>query len=339
MFRVYDEFTKLQKVIVGDLDVNTTLLCDKDVRSFVYDVFQQTKEDLNALQKIYERHKIEVYRPNINNLKNSKNTKTEDYPVINPLAVRDNFIVLGDTLLETASFKHMSHFEYLYYKDIFTNQWQSNKHNKWLKMPSPMLSSDSVTDDDILEYEPILDAAQILRFGDTLIVSSTGAVNQLGIDWLKQHFAQYKFVILDDTIKGHIDGQIKIVRPGLLMTPHPVDKLPSIFKNWEVIDLKSEHFLKSHQDGLRNAVDNIGSQFRDDDIENTWVCCSTISIDENTIILYEHYKEYYPELCKALEKHKIDIEFMPYRHQHWFGQGISCITLELQRQGSMQKYT
>ena len=115
MFRVYDEFTKLQKVIVGDLDVNTTLLCDKDVRSFVYDVFQQTKEDLNALQKIYERHNIEVYRPNIYNLKNSKNTKTEYYPVIKPLAVRDNFIVLGDTLLETASFKHMSHFEYLYY--------------------------------------------------------------------------------------------------------------------------------------------------------------------------------------------------------------------------------
>ena len=87
-----------------------------------------------------------------------------------------------------------------------------------------------------------------------------------------------------------------------------------------------------------NLLNFDGILFRDDDVENTFPSCAITSLNENCVFLYEHYKEVHKEFVKQLEKHDIDIIFVPFRHQHWFSQGITCLTLELYRLGDKQTY-
>ena len=227
MINVFDEFTQLHEVVLGSVDLALTDPMEFEEAKLVRDVFEQTKEDLNTIKKIYELCGITVHRPKIiPQTSETVKTPTFETPgVRNPLSPRDPFIVIGNTLLETACYKPECHFEYVYHKELFLNQW--NKHDcGWLKMPSPLLQHPVDWN-----AEPVLDAAQICRLGDTLLVCNNGAANQSGVRWLRQHFPKFDILELDEPFTGHIDAQLKILRPGLLISPHSVADLPYFFKN------------------------------------------------------------------------------------------------------------
>jgi N-dimethylarginine dimethylaminohydrolase len=323
MINVWDEFTQLKEVVLGNVDPALVDHLDIEEAQLVREVFYQTQEDLNTIEQVYTECGILVHRPDItSNTSQLVNTPTFSTPgVRNPLSPRDPFIVLGNTILETACCKPEAHFEYVYYKQLFTQKWDQYECG-WQRMPQPLH-----TQDIELDVEPILDAAQICRLGDTLVVSTTGAANASGVRWLQQHF-DYNIILANPPVTGHIDAQLKILRPGLLISPHPLEHLPDCFSNWTRLDALEENI----------EYPTTGMMFRDDDVANTYPSTGIISLNEKTVFLYEHYKNTHNYYIKQLEKNGIDVVFVPFRHSHWFSQCLTCITLELHRVGTNENY-
>lgn len=332
MINIFDEFTQLKQVILGDVNLDLVKHLPTEDKNFVQDMLQQTKDDLNAISKIYQAHGIDVKRPEIKtNYSNIiKTPNGESLGIRNPLSPRDTFIVLGNTIIENASWKIESLFEYLYYKNIFLNEFMYEKNCKWIKMPTPNYDHLTFLNDEITNNEPIMDGAQIMRCGDRCFVSVTGAGNELGYEWLRRQFPDFNFIKMPTLIKGHIDAQIKIFKPGLIMSPYTKEQLPSCFASWTHIQSSREHIPISNL--------QIGKMFRDDDYENTFPTCSIISLNEKVVFIYEHFKDTHPYFIKQLEKNNIDIIWVPFANQHWFNQGITCITLEMSRQGTKEDY-
>ena len=54
MIKVYDEFTQLKEVILGNINKELVKYVPKDEQSLILDIFDQTIEDLDAIQKIYQ---------------------------------------------------------------------------------------------------------------------------------------------------------------------------------------------------------------------------------------------------------------------------------------------
>ena len=324
MFKVYDEFTQLLQVVLGDVNMNLLDHVDRHEKLFITEIFEETKDNLNTIAKIYESHGIKVNRPVVHE-SFSNDIVTPFYMtkgIRNPLSPRDTFIMLGSTLLETAGYRADMMFEYMYYKNLFTHNWSNGKH-KWIKMPSPVYA------EELSSQEPIMDAAQILRLGKHIIVSENGAINDLGIKWMEQHFNEFTVIRSGKHIQGHIDGQIKIIKPGLIITKKKKNSLPDCFRSWDII---------TPDDVLQDTAITNGILFRDDDVENTFPSCAIMSLDENTVFLYEHYKDSHKEFVDKLEAYGIGIIFVPFKHQHWFNQGLTCLTLELDRAGDKQNY-
>ena len=121
MIKVYDEFTQLKEVILGNINKELVKYVPKDEQSLILDIFDQTIEDLDAIQKIYQDNGIIVHRPKLSsdysNIIFTPNSTTKG--VRNPLSPRDAFIVIGNTLLETAGYRADMMFEHLFYKNIF----------------------------------------------------------------------------------------------------------------------------------------------------------------------------------------------------------------------------
>ena len=329
MINVYDEFTQLQEVVLGVVNKDLIQYVPQDEQSLIGDIFDQTIEDLDQIQRIYEQHNVKVHRPKVikqySNLIQTPSFSTEG--IRNPLAPRDSFIVLGNTILETSGHRADMAFDHLYYKNIFLDQYKTCKAN-WIKMPMPSYDDNCVSTEEIYNVEPIMDAAQICRLGETLLISSVGAVNPIGIDWIIRHFPEYNVVTTGNNINGHIDAQLKILKPGLLITPHSKNDLPDVFASWDIIGAN---------DNSNTAVTN-GALFRDEDYTNTFPSCCIVSLNEHAVFLYEHAKISHSKFIKQLEQHDIEVIFVPFRHQHWFNQGLTCLTLELSRQGGKQKY-
>jgi N-dimethylarginine dimethylaminohydrolase len=125
---------------------------------------------------------------------------------------------------------------------------------------------------------------------------------------------------------GHLDSQLTILRPGLLLTFHDRETLPNYFKDWDIIqaDPSMDRKISSQQ----TLVD---SRIQDSDFDNTVLCVNCLSIDRNTVVMWDHYKNE-TDLIKQLEQRDIEIIFVPLTYSHFFNQGVTCLTLELNRE-------
>ena len=269
MINVYDDFSKLNEVILGD--VNTYLLdtVDMKYRQQIEDIFLQTKDDLNSIQTTLEGKGVKVHRPNI---------KKE------------------------------------FAKTITTPTWNEHGIRNCLSY--------------LTNIEPIMDTAQLARFGSRLLVSTRGAGNRLGTEWIARTFENFEVVRMDSCFSGHLDAQIKIIRPGLMISPYAREKHPDFMQKWDIIPTKI----------YNTAPEIIDDRFQDDDWDNTYFQTSMLSYDENTVFVFEHYKKLFPMFIKDMESKGVECVFIPFRHQHWFSQGSTCLTCDINRSGGMEVY-
>ena len=329
MINVYDDFTKLNEVILGDVNLHLLETVNIKYRQQIEDIFLQTKDDLSAIQNIFQVKGIKVHRPKIS----TEFSKTVTTPlwtekgVRNCLSPRDSFAVIGDVLLEGASHKRASHFESLYYKELFVELFKQG--GRWISMPQPALSDLSYDDESYLtNIEPILDTAQLARVGNRLLVSTRGAGNTLGVEWIKRTFVNFEVIAMNECFSGHLDAQIKIIRPGLMISPYARDQHPDFMQKWDIIPTKI----------YNGAPDIIDHRFQDDDWDNTYFQTSMLSYDEDTVFVFEHYKKLFPTFIKDMESKGVECVFIPFKHQHWFSQGSTCLTCDINRSGGMEIY-
>lgn len=328
MINVHNTFDPLKEIIIGDVDINAVGFAPPKEQPRVRYIFEKTKDELNHFQSILEKLNIKVYRPAM--IPNGPvQTPYWSMPGTRiPLTPRDLYLVLGDTIIETAMCEHERFFETFYFRELILEKFKQGA--KWISMPMPRhdYKNYEVTDTDVPNQDPIMDAPSCMKYGKDVFVSTRGAGNPLGHEWLKSTFGEnYTFHRIEqENITGHLDAQLTILRPGLLMSHHKRTMLPKYFHDWDLINVDPEHDQKISQ-----SQTLIDTKIQDSDFQNTVLSLNCLSLDRNTIVMWDYYKTQH-QLIKQLEAKNFDIIFVPFTYCHFFNQGVTCVTLELVRE-------
>ena len=341
-----NEWDQLEEVIVGnplkarfptpDLSTQLAEFPDRSIAEiprgpFPQQIIEETEEDLNEFVGILERLKITVKRPETwphDATFSTINWESQGYYNYCP---RDVMLVIGDHIIETPNVIRSRAQETFSYRALLLDYMKSGA--KWYSAPKPMLL-DSLFEGVDLDKpvprndEPAFDAANILRFGQDLVylISATG--NEMGGHWLQTILGdKFRVHFLKDVYYGsHIDSTFVALRPGLILAnPARVndDTLPEILKQWKVI----------YSPPMENT-ERFDSAYRSKCIGSDWIDMNSFSISPNLVVVDKHQTA----LMKLLEKEGLDVIPLELRHSKMLGGGFHCVTLDVRRSGTMQRY-
>ncbi len=337
------EFNRLRSVIVGTAwganhpnpddpsFVNFFMPADDpDIRTQVkgaipQDVLLETEEDIARLISVLEQFEIQVFRPEPFDSSVCIQTpywKTEQLYSLMP---RDCLLVIGKTVVEVASPTRARYFEVLPFRRILYDHRKQFRF-RWLSCPRPALLDNCYgpnplednADNKLLENEILFDAANCVRIGKDIFFDINRSANALAADWLQNdvlgpNYRVHKVYMGLD----HADVTLVPIRPGLLLIdPKRVTKnnLPQQLKKWDIISLTGAPTLPFALP-YPLASNGIGRNL--------------LMIDPNTVIVGEEQHE----LIAELEKRKITVIPLRFRHARTFGGSFHCVTLDLHREG------
>ena len=341
-----NEWDQLEEVIVGNplnarypTPDRSTQLAEFPDRSlaeiprgpFPQQIIEETEEDLNGFVQILEGLGVTVKRPDTWPHAGKFSTIHWEAQGYYNYCPRDVLLVIGDHIIETPNVIRSRAQETFSYRTLLMEYMKSGA--KWYSAPKPMLL-DSLFDGVDLNRpaprndEPAFDAANVLRFGQDLVylVSATG--NELGGHWLQSILGdKYRIHFLKDVYYGsHIDSTLVALRPGLVLAnPARIndDTLPKILKQWKVIySSPMENTGRHHADYLSKSI---GSD---------WIDMNAFSINPNLVVVDRNQ----PRLIKLLEKEGLDVIPLKLRHSKLLGGGPHCVTLDVRRNGTLQRY-
>ena len=158
------------------------------------------------------------------------------------------------------------------------------------------------------------------------LVSATG--NKLGGYWLQTILGnEFRVHFLEDVYYGsHIDSTFVALRPGLILcNPARVNKdsLPGILKQWKVI----------YSPPMENT-DRYDADYLSKSIGSDWIDMNALSINPNLVVVDRDQKA----LIRLLEREGIDVIPLKLRHSKMLGGGFHCVTLDIRRAGTLQRY-
>ena len=302
---------------------------------------KELAEDVEELAQALRKLGIKVMRPT--ELKKVPSFQTPYWSAhgIPALNVRDQAIILGDEIVETAPMVRSRYFENDLLKPIFYKYFKAG--SKWSVMPRPIMTdasfdmsyvtnhaedvSPNVKSEYDVGYEMMIDAAQCLRFGKDIMVNVSTENHELGLEWLKQQVGdRFNFHKVYRMADSHIDSIVLPLRPGLLLLRNKSfrDKLPKPLQKWDVI------YPPEPSEGIFPSYEG-------DDLVLTskYIDLNVLSIDQNTVIV----NSLFPELITTLEKKGFTVVPVRHRHRRLFGGGFHCFTLDTVREGStLQSY-
>lgn len=339
----YNEWDPLEEVIVGTVkkaqmphrDKGQLMVeffgcsnpADIPTGQFEQRVIEETEEDLDGLVKTLKKLGIKVKRPQVVNHSDWFSTPDWKSDGFYNYCPRDVFLVVGDSIIEAPMTLRCRYFEPNAYKHILVEYLKRGA--KWISAPKPRLLDDSYnkTDDEFLvlsNFEPIFDAANVIRAGKDLffLISSTG--NELGCQWLQNYLGSlYRVHPCRNLYSSiHIDSTISLLRPGLaLLNPERVNSnnLPKSLEKWNKIwcpELVDTGYSGKH------AYSSI------------WVGMNILMINQHLAIVDKKQIK----LINILERNKINVIPLQLRHSRTLGGGFHCVTLDVKRKGNLEDY-
>lgn len=340
-----NEWDPLEEVIVGNplnarfpaADPSTRLAeyPDRSVEQipggrFPEWIIEETEEDLAGFVEVLEQAGVTVKRPETWPHSSEFSTvhwRSKGYYNYCP---RDVLLVIGDQVIETPNVIRSRAQETFSYRTILLDYLKSGA--RWYSAPRPMLL-DSLFDVDMdrptpRNDEPAFDAANVLRFGRDLLYLVSGTGNQLGGEWLQIVLGEdYRVHFLKDVYYGsHIDSTFAALRPGLVLcNPARIDDqtLPDMFRQWEVI----------YSPPMENT-DHFDSNYLSKSIGSKWIDMNVFSISPDVVVVDRDQHA----LISLLEKHGLDVIPLKLRHSKMLGGGFHCVTLDIRRSGSLERY-
>jgi N-dimethylarginine dimethylaminohydrolase len=340
-----NEWDPLEEVIVGNPlrarfptpDVSTRLaefpdrsLEDVPRGPFSQQIIEETEEDLNAFVEALERQGVAVKRPETWPHEARFSTIHWESEGFYNYCPRDIILVIGDQIIETPNVIRSRAQEAFSYRAMMVDYLKSGA--KWYSAPRPMLL-DSLYDVDYgkptpRNDEPAFDAANVLRLGRDLIylVSRTG--NKIGGLWLQTILGDdFRVHFLENVYYGsHIDSAFVALRPGLMLC-NPArlndETLPEILKQWDVI----------YSPPMENT-DRYDADYLSKSIGSDWIDMNLFSINPNLVVVDRDQTA----LIKLLEKQGLDVIPLKLRHSKMLGGGFHCVTLDVRRRGTLQRY-
>jgi len=341
-----NEWDQLEEVIVGnplnarfptaDLSTQLAEFPDRPITeipsgAFPQQIIEETQEDLEGLVKILEGLGIAVKRPQTwpHDAKFSTiHWEAQGYYNYCP---RDVLLVIGDHIIETPNVIRSRAQETFSYRALLIDYMKSGA--KWYSAPKPMLLDSLFEGADLNKPiprndEPAFDAANVLRFGRDLIylVSATG--NELGGRWLQSILGeQFRLHFFKDVYYGsHIDSTLVGLRPGLVLAnPARVndETLPKILRQWKVI----------YSPPMENT-DRYNADYLAKSIGSDWIDMNVFSINPNLVVVDQNQ----PSLIRLLEREGLDVCPLRLRHSKMLGGGPHCVTLDVRRAGTLERY-
>jgi glycine amidinotransferase len=366
----FDEFTRLTEVILGRAEHYTNHHTDPSWRLFFLDnvapvlgqrtspsgqellpipaqLVDELNEDIAGLADALTECGVNVLRPAAPGKDVDIRSPHWDARATPPLNVRDQTIILGNTIVETSPHVRARVFENDLLKPVFYRYYESGGAN-WLTMPRPALARDSLdtsfftrqgvdvsraTEGETagsiegLGLEMVFDGAQCMRLGRDVLVNVANHNHELALRWLRDNLRDLRFHRLDAMADNHIDSVLVPLRPGLMLlrSPKYLEYLPKVMQSWDVIyapDTGDANFPEYTDLGF---VIPIGSRYMD---------INVLSIDESTVIV----NSLYPELITILEARGFTVVPVRHRHRRLFGGGFHCFTLDTVRHGGPEDY-
>lgn len=352
MVNSYDEWSALEEVIVGTpyhMDYHD----DSSFRMFFHDnlkdansrgIFWRRKpdnrlrdeclEDAAGFVEILETAGVTVRRPQA--LTEVPNVRTPHWaaPMGHALMSRDNFLIVGDEIIETAPLVRSRYFEGDLYKELFTEYFRQGA--KWTVAPKSRLLDRNFDYSYVNSnggnwpvpencfYEIMFDGAQVMRLGADLIFNATTENHRLGARWLSRHLGDSYTVHVVEVADNHIDGKILPLRPGTLLVREgtSLDTLPEQLQKWQVIWYEwFDQPVETEQDGVVFlASQSIG--------------INVLSLDEERVVV----QDIQLPLMRSLEKAGFTPVPCQWRHGRSLGGGFHCMTLDVRRRSSLASY-
>jgi glycine amidinotransferase/scyllo-inosamine-4-phosphate amidinotransferase 1 len=331
----HNEWDPLEEIIIGIADNIKFPLTDPGLnltnknipRQLPQFIIKETKQDLELFAQSLKKLGIIVRRPKP--IDTGKKIQTPDWSCRQffNYCPRDIMTVIGHTIIESANMERSRFLETFAYKDILIDYLKSGC--RWVAAPKPQLKDKdynfkSQAANTLNNFEPIFDAANILRAGRDIfyLVSSSG--NELGLKWLQSFLGpEYRVHACRNMYAGvHIDSTIALIRPGLLLAnPARVNSknLPAPLKKWRIIYApKMQGYIYK-----RSMV-----------LSSSWLGMNILMINPKLAVVNQEQKE----LIKILKENKVDVLPLRLRHGRTLAGGFHCITLDICRKGKLKNY-
>jgi len=340
-----NEWDPLEEVIVGNplharfptADPSTQLaefpgrpLDEIPQGAFPHQIIEETEEDLNEFVTVLESQGVTVKRPETWPHEAKFSTIHWESQGYYNYCPRDIMLVVGDQIIETPNVIRSRSQETFSYRKMMLDYFRSGA--KWYSAPKPMLldSLFEVVPDKPTPRndEPAFDAANILRLGEDLIYLVSGTGNEMGGQWLQTILGEkYRIHFLKDVYYGsHIDSTFVALRPGLMLC-NPArlsdETLPEILKQWEVI-----------YSPPMESTGGFDADYLSKSIGSKWIDMNLFSINPNLVVVDRDQSA----LIKLLEKQGVDVIPLKLRHSKMLGGGFHCVTLDIRRAGTLERY-
>jgi glycine amidinotransferase len=379
MLNSYDDFTPLSEIIVGSAENYVGHDRDLTFELFFYEALggyrsdwayprlaargsggqaetwkiskrytEELHEDVENLAVTLTSLGITVYRP----LPLPENAlpiaglgwQAAPTPALN---VRDNTLILGDEIVETAPAIRSRYLETRLLTPVFRRYAEVGA--RWSTMPRPTLTDASfdlsyardaattlggptepITDPQPSPYdvgiEIMLDGAQVLRLGQDLIVNIAQDNHRLGADWLQRQVAgRFRLHRVHRMADNHIDSMLLALRPGVFLARHAGlrDMLPDAFQSWKFI------VPPEPDPGSFPTYDDT-----DLVLTSPYIDINVLSLDEQRVLVNADCTG----LIKTLEGEGFIVIPVRHRHRRLFGGGFHCFTLDMRRAGGPEDY-
>ncbi len=212
----------------------------------------RAQRDLDEFAHVLEAEGVRVRRPTPYDF--SKPFSTPDFEIKSSCHAsmpRDVLLVIGNQIIEAPMAWRSRYHENHAYKDLCKEYFK--KGARWVSAPRPQLGEQTYKKDFVApeegepmkiilsDFEPLFDAADVIKCGRDIFVAQSSCCNRYGIDWLQRHLGEdYRVheVEVYDTHPMHIDATFYPLAPGkLLINPERIRKPPEIFKKsgWDIL--------------------------------------------------------------------------------------------------------
>ncbi len=315
------------------------------------ELIARANEELDNLANVMRMRGIRVDRPTPIAFSEAVTTPDFTHPsMIGCMPARDVLLTVGSEILEATMSYRARWFEYLAYRPLLQEYFESDPNMIFSAAPKPRLGLDSYKRgyfehtniaefDKIIsradnmdyvtsEFEPLFDAADATRCGKDIFIQHGFTTNERGIDWLRRHFRGHrihKVNFRNDPDPVHIDCSLVPLRPGLVLgNPNrPIVMEPGkedlFSKNgWEMVMAAKP----AHEKPQPLCYYSI------------WLSMNFLTLDPKTVVVEE--TEVYQN--EQLDKLGFEVIPIPFRNAYPFGGSIHCATADVYREGHCEDY-
>jgi len=160
----------------------------------------------------------------------------------------------------------------------------------------------------------VLDAANVARLGDTLLMLESQSGTLKAAEWLAAQFPDLTVETCNFYAGTHIDSTIVPLRPGLVMlnaSRVTEENCPRVFQDWEKIWVP----------------DVVSRDFHKYPYASKWIGMNMLVVDPNCVIV----DALQTDIISELERRRFYVIPMTLTYSRTLGGGFHCVTLDLRR--------